>query len=186
MIRNCPDCTGLRKSPGIVHIGTTCPAGSNLTCCGCCAPAPSRRRPRATCNNAILSSSAMQPYERPLSRPFRTCRGSKTRRHFWCSSRNGERLPMMSQAARQAIPERSSRSVLQCGGRCGNRAGDIHARGGGGRAWLLSDQRDPRSSSDRKRLAAPAGPSHSGRGALCRLAGASRRDHASPVAAAPR
>ncbi len=82
----------------------------------------------------------------------------------------------------QAVPERSSRPVLQRCGRCRHRAGDLHARRGGGRAWLLPDQRDPRSSANGERPAAHAGPGRSGRRPLRRLAGAGRRDHAAAVA----
>ena len=39
---------------------------------------------------------------------------------------NGRRLPEISQDARQAVPERSSRSVLQRRGRRRHRAGDLH------------------------------------------------------------
>ena len=84
---------------------------------------------------------------------------------------NGERLPMMSKLRGKPFPNDHLDQFFNAAVDFGNRAGDIHAGGDGSRAWLLPYQRDPRSSSDRKRLAALAGPSHSGRGALCRLAG---------------
>ena len=79
--------------------------------------------------------------------------------------------------ARQAVPERSSRSVLQCGGGCGHRARDLPARGRSGRARLLPDQRHPRSCANRQRSSEHAAPGHSGRRSLRRLAGRGRRDY---------
>ena len=74
--------------------------------------------------------------------------------------------------ARQAVPQRPSRSVLQCRRRRGDRAGDIRLRRRSRRSRLLSDQRHPRS---RGQGRDPAGTARAGDPAcrhVRRLAGA--------------
>ena len=86
-------------------------------------------------------------------------------------------------SARQAVPERSSRSVLQRHGRCRDRAGDIPARGRSGGARLLPDQRHPRPCPRRSAnmLALPEKVVPGCR-AVPRLAGGGGRDLAAPAA----
>ena len=57
------------------------------------------------------------------------------------------------QDARQAVSQRSPRSVFQCRCRCGHRIGNVHPSGRGDRPRLLPDQRHPRSSAGCERRA---------------------------------
>ena len=72
--------------------------------------------------------------------------------------------------ARQAVPERSSRSVLQRRGRCRHRAGDLHRRRRRGRTRHLPDQRDPRSFGEGERDAEAAAAGDPGGRDVRRLA----------------
>ena len=83
---------------------------------------------------------------------------------------SGRRLPEICQDARQAVPERSSRPVLQRRGRRRHRAGDIPRRRRRGRARHLPDQRDPRSFAEGQRHAQAAAARDPGRRDVRRLA----------------
>ena len=139
-----PASKSLPKSPATAPSAAISISRSRPNCSGSSAPARCRRPRRATCSNATSSSCATTRRAVASRTSFR----SAPHRQSTGISRHPRQWPP-AQAyradARETVPERSPRPVLQCRGRCRHRACDLPARRRRGRARLLSDQRDPRS-----------------------------------------
>ena len=143
--RRCPGSTNCAGSPPIACTGAIWPATLRPNCCACCAPARCRRRRRAICSRPTFSLCEKMPGATRSPICCRRCRGCGRRRCSWCSSPTAAGCRAISQMRGKPFPNDHLDLFFNAMVDAGHRARHLFARGRGGRARLLPDQRHPRS-----------------------------------------